>query len=91
MFAGAGAVRGDRAAHQVVVDRFGLFPFLRILGIQQHQHVEVAVADVAEADDADAGHQRLKPCAGAAALPARARATPRGRAPGGQTQRSPRR
>ncbi|KAG1434331.1 hypothetical protein G6F57_021631 [Rhizopus arrhizus] len=53
--------------------------------------VEIAVADVAEADDADAGHQRLKPCAGAAALPARARATPRGRAPGGQTQRSPRR
>ncbi|KAG1437202.1 hypothetical protein G6F57_020347 [Rhizopus arrhizus] len=48
MFAGAGAVRGDRAAHQVVVDRFGLFPFLRILGIQQQQPVEVAGADVAD-------------------------------------------
>ena len=48
VFAAAGAVHGDGPAHHARVDGFGGFAFGRLIGIDQQQHMKIAVADMAD-------------------------------------------
>jgi hypothetical protein len=53
VFAGAGAFHGQRTFNDTLVDPLGFFHVFGVVGIDQHDEVEVAVADVAEEHDRD--------------------------------------
>ena len=48
VLAGAGAVHGQRAHDQAIVQALGFLEFLRIVAVDQEAQMEIAVADVAD-------------------------------------------
>src|SRR5215469_4202748 len=48
MLAGTGAVHGDRPQGQAVAERLHARHIVRVVAIEQHRDVEIAVADMAE-------------------------------------------
>ena len=47
MLTSTGAIRLNRLRHEMVIQAFGFFPFLLAVWIEQHQHMEITIADVA--------------------------------------------
>mgnify|MGYP001426149348 CR=1 FL=1 len=48
MFAGAGAVHGDRTRDKPIIEAFGGGEFLDVRGVNQENNVEIAVANVSQ-------------------------------------------
>src|SRR5687768_3390522 len=58
VLAGAGAVQGDGAADQTLVERFSLRQLRRAVWVDAHAEVEITVADMADSRDEE--RRRLK-------------------------------